>query len=145
MNSNIKRSNFYHQFATIMKKISILIASFLFLGFSLMASNDPVVKETVNGKTVELEVLSEGNLSLFSHDTEIIPGTVPQDPSESFTTTYTSYYISKGSDDLVELKCSNYKKVLKAQMKDKPELVAKVGTKGYRFAQLEEIISDYNK
>lgn len=127
-----------------MKKISILLASFLFTGISLLAANNPVVKETTAGESIEVEVLTEGNISLFTKDSEIIPAAVPQDPAEPFTTTHTSYYIAKGDGELVELHCANYKKVLKAQMEDKPELASKVGQKGYRFAQLEEMIRDYN-
>ena len=84
-------------------------------------------------------------MNLFSKDTEIIPATIPEDPAESYTTTFTTFYVSKGKGELQELTCSNYKKVLRSQMEDKPEIASKVGSKGYKFPQLKEIIGDYNQ
>lgn len=128
-----------------MKKLALLLAISLMAGSSLTASNNPVLKETTTGKTIEVELLNEGNMNLFSNDTQFIPATIPLDPFESYFKTFTTYYISKANNDLVEVHCANYKDVLNDQMADKPELTAKIGQKGYKYSDLETIVQVYNK
>ena len=53
-------------------------------------------------------------------------------------------YAQKQTGDLVEVTDSNYKVVLKEMTVDYPELNAKIGTKGYGFKYVAEIISTYN-
>ena len=53
-------------------------------------------------------------------------------------------YAQKENGDLVEVKKSNYKVVLKDMAAEYPELSAKVGTKGYGFKHVAQIISTYN-
>jgi hypothetical protein len=53
-------------------------------------------------------------------------------------------YAQKGNDDLVEVTKSNYKVVLKGMTAEYPELSSKVGTKGYGFKHVAQIISTYN-
>jgi hypothetical protein len=53
-------------------------------------------------------------------------------------------YAQKQTGDLVEVTESNYKVVLKEMTVDYPELNAKIGTKGYGFKYVAEIISTYN-
>jgi hypothetical protein len=127
-----------------MKKLLFIIAASIFIGHSSFASGEPVVRETEKGNTVEVILVTEGHISLFSHEHEIIPATVPQDPLEDFTKVYTTYYVSKGEGEMVEVSCSNYKKVLKAHMNDKPEVAEKIGEKGYRMSDLESIVDAYN-
>lgn len=128
-----------------MKKAALSFAFLVLLGIGLSASNNPVTKETENGKTVEVEVVTEGSINLFSQESEVLPATIPEDPMESYTKTYTTYYISKGNNELIELHCANYKDVLASYMNDKPEVSSQVGKKGYKFNELEDIIEDYNK
>ena len=53
-------------------------------------------------------------------------------------------YVQKRTNDLVEITKSNYKVVLKEMTTEYPELSAKVGTKGYGFKYVPQIISTYN-
>ena len=53
-------------------------------------------------------------------------------------------YAEKDAGDLVEITKSNYRVTLKEMMADYPELAAKVGTKGYGFKYVAQIISTYN-
>lgn len=128
-----------------MKNLIVLFAIFLLLGTTFASSTDTIVKETTKGKWIEVEVLSEGNINMFSHESQVIPTTIPEDPFEDYTKTYTTFFISKGENELVEIKISNYKDVLKNQMKDNPELASRVGQKGYKFQDLESMILQYNK
>ena len=71
--------------------------------------------------------------------------TIPEDPMESYYEMQTSYYISKDNFEKIdELKASNYKKVLKSLMADKPEIADNIGKKGYRYADMEKIVQTYN-
>ena len=53
-------------------------------------------------------------------------------------------YVQKQDGDLVEVTKANYKVVLKEMIAEYPELSAKVGTKGYGFKHVSQIISTYN-
>ena len=53
-------------------------------------------------------------------------------------------YAQKENNDLVEVTKSNYKVVLKDMTAEYPELSSKVGTKGYGFKHVAQIISTYN-
>jgi len=128
-----------------MKKLFSIVLVSLFSLSMLQAANNTVTRETAKGKSVEVKVVSNGTLNLFTQKTEILPATIPQDPAESYTKTYTTYYVSKGDEDLVELHCANYKRILGEQMRDKPELAGKIGQKGYKFTDLKEIVSSYNQ
>lgn len=128
-----------------MKKSAILFLLSFIISLPLLASKGQVTKETQSGATIEVEIVEEGNINLFTHESQVVPTTIPEDPLESYTQTYTSYYISKGSDELVEVHCANYKDVLKTQMADNKELTAQVGKKGFKFKELKSIIEEYNK
>lgn len=128
-----------------MKKSAIFFFLSLIISLPLIASNKQVVKETQTGTSIEVEVVQEGNISLFTNESQVIPTTIPEDPLVSYTQTYTTYYIAKGENDLLEIHCANYKEVLKTQMSDNQELSAKVGKRGFKFKELGSIIESYNK
>ena len=128
-----------------MKNLFSIALISLFSLSMLQAANNTVTRETVKGKSVEVNVVSNGSLNLFKQKAEVLPATIPQDPAESYTKTYTTYYVSKGDEDLTELHCANYKKVLREQLKDQPELAGKIGQKGYKFQDIEAIVSSYNQ
>ena len=46
--------------------------------------------------------------------------------------------------NIEELKSSNYKKVLKSLMADKPEIADNIGKKGHRYDDIEKIVQAYN-
>ena len=128
--------------------MKILVFAILFLGFTpalLQASNYPVALETIKGQTIEVMVVSEGQLNLYSKQTEVLPATIPQEPATSFTKTYTAYYVSLGDGDLTEVHCANYRRVLKAHMNDKPDFAGKIGQKGYKFQDIKRVIAAYNQ
>lgn len=129
----------------IMKKfIFMILAGFVSVTF-LKASNNPVQRETSSGKFIEVTLLSEGQLSLFSSVAEVLPPAVPQEPMESYTKIVTVFYVTKGENELIEINCSNYKKVFRAQMSDKPELTSNIGRRGYKFSDMRKIIDIYNR
>ena len=53
-------------------------------------------------------------------------------------------YVQKENNNLVEVTKSNYKVVLKDMMAEYPELSAKIGTKGYGFKHVSQMVSTYN-
>jgi hypothetical protein len=128
--------------------MKIFVFAILLTGLTpalLLAANHPVALETDKGHTIEVTVVSEGPLNLYSQQTEVLPATIPQEPATSYTKSYTAYYVARGDGDLTEIHCANYKKVLKAQMKDNTDLAGKIGKKGYKFQDIERVISDYNQ
>ena len=127
-----------------MKKLAYIFSMVFFLGHTAFASGETVIKESENGNAIEVVLVEEGNISLFTHEKEVLPATIPQDPLDPFTKVYTTYYVSKGDNELVEVNCSNYRKVLKEQMADKPEVADKIGSKGYRLPDIQEIVEAYN-
>jgi len=129
-----------------MKKL-LLLTLLLSIGFSfIFAAGSPRQKETRKGELLQVTPIVEGALTLYTHQSEIIQTTIPEDPFESFTTIHTSYYLEIGEEGkITQLHCMNYKSVLKTQMSDNPELQNKIGKKGFSFKDLEKIISAYNK
>lgn len=128
--------------------MKIFVYAILLLGLMpalLQASNYPVVLETDKGQIIEVMVVSEGPLNLYSKQTEVLPATIPQEPATSYTKTYTAYYVSQGDGDLTEIHCANYRKVLKAHMNDKPDMAGKIGQKGYKFQDIKDVVTAYNQ
>lgn len=83
---------------------------------------------------VLLQQLVRGEISLYNYYIE----------NRTDNTMEHLIYIEKGGK-LEIVNKDNYKKSLKALMEDKPEMLEKVGTKGYTFKFLEDTISEYNK
>lgn len=128
-----------------MKTKLILAFGALFLSLSIIASASPVEKKTKNGKTINLEVVSEGTVNLYKVDVEVLKPTIPENPTESYTETLTSYYIGDPNDEKVEkITMTNYKKRLKSHMAENTEVSAKIGSKGYKFVNVEGIFIAYN-
>lgn len=124
--------------------LSTLLLSIM-TAWVLQAANISDVKVTRSGDTVDVQVIAEGKINFFSSESEVLPATIPEDPSVPYTKTFTSYYIASGNDLLTEVHCANYKKVLRAHMENRPELAEKIGKKGFRFSNLEEVIQAYNR
>jgi len=117
----------------------------LFLSLSIIASANPVEKKTKNGKSINLEVVSEGTVNLYKVDMDVLKATIPEDPSESYTETQTFYYIGNPNDDIVEkITMTNYKKLLTSHMTANNEVITKIGSKGYKFVNVEGIFMAYN-
>jgi len=127
-----------------MKGLVITILLVIPLFGLLQASDSVTTKETTRGKMVEVSLVNEGRINLFSHESEMIPATIPQDPLESYMKKCITYYVSKGQDKLIEVHCANYKNVLRDVLADNEELAGKIGQKGFRYADIESIISQYN-
>ena len=128
-----------------MKKLLVL-GFILCFGSSLVsASGDPVQKETKRGKSLTVTPLVEGNLTLYTHQSEVLQSTIPEDPLESYTRVHTRYYLeTENPDVIIHIHSMNYKTVLLSYFTDKPELLEKIGKKGYRFNDLDKIITAYN-
>ena len=128
-----------------MKKNILLLLAGISMISLVYASGNPVMKETADGNTVKVNTIEEGRLSLFSGTSEFLPATIPQDPAQSFTKSYKTYFVSKNDGELVEVHCSNYKKVLRAHTQDNPDLAGKIGQKGYKLNDIEKIVQLYNQ
>lgn len=128
-----------------MKTKTIFFLSALFFGSFLIATAHPIEKINKKGKSVFLNTVVEGSIDLYAKESAVLKPTIPEDPMESYTEMETSYYISKDSfESIQELKSSNYKKLLRSLMADKPEIVDNIGKKGYRYDDMEKIIKEYN-
>ncbi len=128
--------------------MKIFVYAMFILGLTpalLQASNHPVALETNKGQSIEVMVVSEGPLNLYSKQIEVLPATIPQEPAATYTKTYTAYYVAQGDGALTEVHCANYRKVLKAHMSDNPDLAGKIGQKGYKFQDIKRVVSDYNQ
>lgn len=128
-----------------MKRYFVILLIGLFGGLTLQAEKGPDTDGTTMNEMVEAELVVAGTISLFTRESQILPATISEDPMESYTVAYTDYYISKGDDQLVEVCCGNYKKILRGFMGNNPELADKLGSKGYRFKDLEQIVNAYNQ
>ena len=129
---------------TMNTKLSFTIGIIL-ISFSLITFANPVQKKTKNGKTLEMEIVSEGTINLYKVDVEVLKPTIPEDPMESYTETETTYYIGKANDEKVEkITMTNYKKLLMSHMTGNPDVTTKIGSKGYKFVNVEGIFMAYN-
>jgi len=125
------------------KTISALIT--LIFSLFLIASAHPIEKINKNGKKVFLNTVVEGSIDLYEKEMAVLKPVIPADPMESYTKMHTTYYISKDNfENIQELKSSNYKEILKSMMADQPELASKIGKRGYRYGEIEEIVLAYN-
>jgi len=126
---------------------SKILTSFgiFFLCFCMVSLANPVEKKTKKGKTINVEVVSEGTVNLYKLDVEIIKRTIPENPMESYTETVTKYYIGDPNDDMVQkITITNYKKLLMSHMNENTEVTTKIGSKGYKFINVEGIFMAYN-
>lgn len=129
-----------------MKTKQLFALGFLFLSFNIASfATSPVEKKTKNGKVLLVEVVSEGFVTLYKNEVEVLKPTIPEDPMESYTEACTVYYIGDPkSENIKELTHTNYKKILLSQMTDKPEVTTKIGSKGNKFINVEGIFMAYN-
>ena len=128
-----------------MKTVAIFILTTLLIGSFLIASSHPIEKINKKGKKVFLNTVVEGSIDLYEKETAVLKPTIPEDPMESYTEMQTSFYISKDNfESIQELNNSNYKKILKSMMADKPTVADHIGKKGHRFNDIVRIIQAYN-
>jgi len=60
--------------------------------------------------------------------------------------TKSEFYIKvKGSDELVKISASNFKKKLEDLVKDNPKIAERIASKDTKFEEVEEILKEYNK
>lgn len=128
-----------------MKRILFITVVTFILGMTAYASNNTVKKVTRSGDTIDVQLVAEGNISLYSGESQVLPATIPEDPTVPYTKSITTFYLSQGNDHLTEVHCGNYRKVLRTHMQDKPEIAEKIGKKGYKFNDLEGIVQAYNR
>lgn len=86
------------------------------------------------GTEVLLQQLVGGDISLYNYYIE----------NRTENTMEHIIYIEK-AEQLQAIDKSNYKKLLQLLMDDKPEMLEKIGTKGYTFKFLENTIAEYNE
>lgn len=128
-----------------MKTKTIFILTTILFGSFLIANSHPIEKINKKGKSVFLNTVVEGSIDLYEKEIAVLKPTIPEDPMESYTEMQTRYYISKDSfESIQELNNSNYKKILKSMMSDKPEIANNIGKKGHRYNDMEKIIKVYN-
>lgn len=128
-----------------MKKSLIMVFLFLISGIFIASANNPILKKTVKGKKLLVEVAIEGSVSLYVHESEYLKATIPEDPMESYTEIRKSYYIGSNNQDIIqEITFANYKNLLSSEMSECPKLAENLGKKGYKFADMEMIIKEHN-
>ena len=101
------------------------------------------VKQTVERSPIAFgpkEVLVErqvaGTINMYNHFVEMNSNV--KMPFEHII------YVEKTANELVSLTKKNYRKVLKEMTAEYPELQAKVGSRGYGFKHVAQIIETYN-
>lgn len=134
---NFTAMNFKHFFT-----LGVILLSFSMISIA----TPPIEKKTKKGKTILVEVVSEGSVNLYKNEIEVLQPTIPEDPMESYTEIRTVYYIGDPEKECIrELTHINYKKILLAQMTDNHEVATKIGSKGYKFINVEGIFMAYNE
>jgi hypothetical protein len=117
----------------------------LFLGISVASFANPAEKKMKNGKLITVSTVSEGTVNLYSIEVETLKPTIPEDPMESYTETHTRYFVGNPNEEIIEeITIANYKKVLLNHLEDNDEIATKIGSKGYKFINVEGIFIAYN-
>ncbi|MCF8369032.1 MAG: hypothetical protein K9G76_08300 [Bacteroidales bacterium] len=128
-----------------MKTMMLFLLLVIFFSFQLIASPNPVVKETTKGKMVKVYELVNGSFSLYMNEVTVL-GNQLENPMQPYFEKQTVHYLGNENESVVsELTVMNYRKTLKKLMSDKPAIVQKIGKKGYRYHDLERIIREYNQ
>ena len=126
-----------------------IIIGLIGISFSLQANNDPVLVKVIDaneGHTIFMLPEINGPVQLFSiarQIKEIIPvnGVSFQ---KVVMNVRRDYYI--GHDNEVELITgSNFKKLTKKYFKSSPEILERIGKRGFRFENLPFMILFHNK
>ncbi|MEZ5199085.1 MAG: hypothetical protein R2764_22690 [Bacteroidales bacterium] len=127
-------------------KQTITLGIFFLCCSAMVTANNTVEKKTKSGKTISVEVVSEGSVNLYKQEIEVLKPTIPEDPMESYTEIRTVYYVGNSNDETIkELTQTNYKKILLSHLTDKPEVATKIGNKGNKFVNVECIFMAYNE
>lgn len=77
-----------------------------------------------------------GAINMYNHFVE--QNSNPQEPFIHIL------YVEKNNNELVTLDKENFSAILKSMTAEYPELNAKIGTKGYGFKHIAQIVSTYN-
>ena len=118
---------------------------FLPLEGSANSVNDlSVIKTSLASEKLQLKMLTTGQLSLYKHIKE--GPAVPFEESYAPDTAYeTEWYLFKeDTGQTVQVTKFNYKSVFKLLLPNRPDLIQKLGKKGYRFKNIQTIIESYN-
>jgi hypothetical protein len=115
-----------------------------FEGFTNSANHLSADKKTAGAKKLHLKMLTTGQLSLYKHVKE--GPAVPFEESYAPDTAYeTEWYLYKeDTGQTVQVTKFNYKSVFKLLLTSRPDIVLKLGKRGYRFKDIQAIIKAYN-
>ncbi len=128
-----------------MKKLSLSFSLAFIVSILAYAGPNPVVKETTSGEMLKVHVVVNGETGLFKHDFETSTYNT-EDPTTGYVHQKSIYYVEvSGSDKIQKLTRFNYKRVLKQHLTGDPDLTNKIGSKGYRYDDLEKILRTYNE
>ena len=134
---------FINDFGTAYEIQPELIKAFVF-----RKENDFLVYESkrLGGNWVFLKVLYKGDgLNLYRSPENRTRFIVAGRKVETKEYKAEEYYVQKPGSRLKRLRKLNYRKRLRKLMKERaPELAKKIGSKGYKFADLPTIIREYN-
>ncbi|GAB4323880.1 MAG: hypothetical protein Kow00127_16570 [Bacteroidales bacterium] len=99
---------------------------------------------TKKGKTIQVVTVVEGAVSLYCETTE--HGTFDtENPAGPTIVKSKIYYVKYGENNPAQkITPSNYKRILKEIIASGHEVREKLGTPGYRFADLESIVQMIN-
>lgn len=111
----------------------------------ILLSDNLVKRKTKTGEVVEVEISSEGKINLYFKKVkgDVLPFEEAYAPHLQFKKLY---YIGPSNSWIVEeINEKNYRFRLKAYTKDCPDLRDKIGSRGYRFGDIQHIVEEYNK
>lgn len=127
-----------------MRKLSIILSLFLSFTLTGLASSNPVVKETTNGEIIKVEIIVSGALELYQHNIETTAHDIEAQQGQ-YVQKECLYFLGQDETGTIrKLTVFNYKQILKKALSDNPGLADKIGTKGYRFKDLEKILNEHN-
>ena len=127
-----------------MKKLAYLILVVLWSGFTNQANPTMItVQEKQTGERHTVELLSEGQQNLYIKKELVVETmyfTVNPIISEKEQSTY-----FLGKEEVVKVTKKNYKRILKNYFQNAPEWRNRIGKMGFRYENIEWLVSSYNR
>lgn len=124
------------------------IHPFLIKGFAYVEKAGKIEYESkFNGQQwlfLQIEVAGSG-IKMYRNETESVSFDNGDIASYSNTYKSTEIWLEKADTPPFRVYLVGFRKKLKKAVADYPELAKKIGTKGYRFRQLKEILHEYNE
>jgi hypothetical protein len=106
-------------------------------------ANDELHTITWEGQEIKAQLEVKGQISLYSTQ---VAQAVPFSESYNPTDQETAFFIlPKNGEAAIRLYRFNYKKILREHLASKPEIANQIGSKGYRYDDIQAILQAYNQ